>query len=206
MRSTASRMARCCSSILWTVAASSWFVGGVLKAGSWVRSCGRIDIGARQNELMQAARPASSSPHSRLIRIADLSADTPTLQASHCNARANFRVAGGSDGEGSSKSNSPIQRSRPNLARRRQTCRLQSAQCCATDLRFIPWLLGCYTRHALVSQRLILEAAGEITKGQIMRLSINRKLEEARVGWILLWLLGVPIPVLLILFLLRGCT
>lgn len=27
-----------------------------------------------------------------------------------------------------------------------------------------------------------------------------------KVGWILLWMLGVPIPVLLILFLLRGCT
>lgn len=30
--------------------------------------------------------------------------------------------------------------------------------------------------------------------------------EQGRVGWLLLWLLGVPIPVLLILFLLRGCT
>jgi hypothetical protein len=30
--------------------------------------------------------------------------------------------------------------------------------------------------------------------------------ESGKVGWILLWLLGVPIPVLLILFLLRGCT
>jgi hypothetical protein len=29
---------------------------------------------------------------------------------------------------------------------------------------------------------------------------------EGRVGWILLWLLGVPIPVLLALYLLRGCT
>jgi hypothetical protein len=25
-------------------------------------------------------------------------------------------------------------------------------------------------------------------------------------GWILLWLLGIPIPILLLLFLLRGCT
>lgn len=30
--------------------------------------------------------------------------------------------------------------------------------------------------------------------------------EEGRVGWAVLWLLGVPIPVLVILFLLRGCT
>jgi hypothetical protein len=26
------------------------------------------------------------------------------------------------------------------------------------------------------------------------------------VGWIILWLLGIPIPILLILFLIRGCT
>lgn len=30
--------------------------------------------------------------------------------------------------------------------------------------------------------------------------------QEGKAGWILLWLLGIPIPILLILFLLRGCT
>jgi hypothetical protein len=30
--------------------------------------------------------------------------------------------------------------------------------------------------------------------------------QAGKIGWILLWLLGVPIPVLVILFLLRGCT
>jgi uncharacterized membrane protein len=30
--------------------------------------------------------------------------------------------------------------------------------------------------------------------------------ESGRAGWLFLWLLGVPIPVLLLLFLLRGCT
>jgi hypothetical protein len=30
--------------------------------------------------------------------------------------------------------------------------------------------------------------------------------QQGKAGWILLWLLGVPIPVLLVLFLLRGCT
>jgi hypothetical protein len=30
--------------------------------------------------------------------------------------------------------------------------------------------------------------------------------EDGKVGWILLWLLGIPVPILLILFLLRGCT
>lgn len=30
--------------------------------------------------------------------------------------------------------------------------------------------------------------------------------EEGKLGWIFLWLIGVPIPILLILFLVRGCT
>jgi hypothetical protein len=27
-----------------------------------------------------------------------------------------------------------------------------------------------------------------------------------KIGWVILWLLGVPIPILVILFLIRGCT
>jgi hypothetical protein len=35
----------------------------------------------------------------------------------------------------------------------------------------------------------------------------NRRDERSgKVGWILLWLVGIPIPILLILFFLRGCT
>lgn len=30
--------------------------------------------------------------------------------------------------------------------------------------------------------------------------------QAGRIGWILLWLIGVPLPVLFALFLLRGCT
>ncbi|MGE0861461.1 MAG: hypothetical protein AB7I01_23605 [Gammaproteobacteria bacterium] len=30
--------------------------------------------------------------------------------------------------------------------------------------------------------------------------------QQGRMGWILLWLLGVPLPVLLLLFMVRGCT
>ena len=30
--------------------------------------------------------------------------------------------------------------------------------------------------------------------------------ESGKAGWLLLWLLGIPIPILLILFLVRGCT
>lgn len=33
----------------------------------------------------------------------------------------------------------------------------------------------------------------------------NRR-EGGKIGWIFLWLLGVPIPILFLLFLLRGCT
>ena len=29
---------------------------------------------------------------------------------------------------------------------------------------------------------------------------------DGKVGWIMLWALGIPIPVLFVLFLLRGCT
>ena len=34
----------------------------------------------------------------------------------------------------------------------------------------------------------------------------ERVKEEAASGYILLWLLGVPIPILFLFFLLRGCT
>jgi hypothetical protein len=30
--------------------------------------------------------------------------------------------------------------------------------------------------------------------------------ESGRIGYILLWLLGVPIPLLLLIYALRGCT
>jgi hypothetical protein len=33
-----------------------------------------------------------------------------------------------------------------------------------------------------------------------------RNREDGKVGWILLWALGIPIPVLVLLFLMRGCT
>ena len=30
--------------------------------------------------------------------------------------------------------------------------------------------------------------------------------QKGAMGWILLWALGIPIPILLILFMVRGCT
>jgi len=38
-----------------------------------------------------------------------------------------------------------------------------------------------------------------------MRLT-NRIKQADATGYILLWLLGIPIPILLLIFLLRGCT
>jgi len=36
---------------------------------------------------------------------------------------------------------------------------------------------------------------------------LNDKIKKAgATGWILLWLLGIPLPILFLIFLLRGCT
>jgi hypothetical protein len=32
------------------------------------------------------------------------------------------------------------------------------------------------------------------------------KLERGEIGWIVLWLIGLPIPLLLALYFIRGCT
>jgi hypothetical protein len=38
------------------------------------------------------------------------------------------------------------------------------------------------------------------------RVSTLRARQEGRWGYILAWLLGVPIPILILIYLLRGCT
>jgi hypothetical protein len=37
-------------------------------------------------------------------------------------------------------------------------------------------------------------------------MSDQKQSRSGKIGWLLLWLMGIPIPVLLILFVLRGCT
>ena len=32
------------------------------------------------------------------------------------------------------------------------------------------------------------------------------KSQTGAIGWVLLWLIGIPVPILVILFLVRGCT
>ncbi|MFT4175663.1 MAG: hypothetical protein QM627_03325 [Luteolibacter sp.] len=44
------------------------------------------------------------------------------------------------------------------------------------------------------------------TNVSIHKLQKARRFAAGKIGWILLWLLGIPIPILLVLFLLRGCT
>ncbi len=34
----------------------------------------------------------------------------------------------------------------------------------------------------------------------------RRKAQQGKIGWALLWIMGVPIPILGLLFLLRGCN
>ena len=82
--------------------------------------------------------------------------------------------------------------------------------------------MGSRERNELNSSLILNRAPGEIancgdlksndlsSSGGIVKVWIEKKKKEAleagKVGWVMLWLLGVPIPVLLILFLLRGCT
>jgi len=43
-------------------------------------------------------------------------------------------------------------------------------------------------------------------KGKPMKVSKIFRNQEGKIGYILLWLIGVPIPVLILVYLLRGCT
>lgn len=58
-----------------------------------------------------------------------------------------------------------------------------------------------------------MRGRGRFTRGcnvsfdsQNMKMQLPQPATEGRIGWILLWVLGVPLPILLILYLLRGCT
>jgi hypothetical protein len=39
-----------------------------------------------------------------------------------------------------------------------------------------------------------------------MRRASPRRLQEGRWGYVLAWLIGVPVPILVVIYLLRGCT
>lgn len=42
-----------------------------------------------------------------------------------------------------------------------------------------------------------------VAASSLARVAASR---SGKAGWAILWLLGVPIPVLIVLFLVRGCT
>jgi hypothetical protein len=64
-------------------------------------------------------------------------------------------------------------------------------ECCAA-LTIVP-----------ASPLLVAMADSKLSRMKIMW---ERAGEAGKAGWAFLWLIGVPIPVLLILFLMRGCT
>ncbi|MGQ0591713.1 MAG: hypothetical protein ACT4QB_03435 [Gammaproteobacteria bacterium] len=41
---------------------------------------------------------------------------------------------------------------------------------------------------------------------RLRRIGKPMRLQEGKMGYLLLWLVGVPIPILIIIFLLRGCN
>lgn len=50
-----------------------------------------------------------------------------------------------------------------------------------------------------------MEFVGDPTR-RVPLMRGDRRREAGAVGWGFLWLIGIPIPILVILFVLRGCT
>jgi hypothetical protein len=61
-----------------------------------------------------------------------------------------------------------------------------------------------HTRTSQTSSELTVDN-GKGTEGRDMKVN-EKENQKGATGYILLWLLGIPIPVLLLIFLLRGCT
>jgi len=38
-----------------------------------------------------------------------------------------------------------------------------------------------------------------------MKTWITRRYQSGKIGWALLWLIGIPLPILLVVFLMKGC-
>jgi len=69
--------------------------------------------------------------------------------------------------------------------------------------------LGHRDEKDLLEEEIVMIGIGYLRRlGQGLRSMKHptpMKLQEGKMGYILLWLLGVPIPILLVIFLLRGC-
>jgi hypothetical protein len=42
--------------------------------------------------------------------------------------------------------------------------------------------------------------------GRVRAMTGPRRLQQGRWGYIVAWLIGVPVPILIVIYLLRGCT
>ena len=83
---------------------------------------------------------------------------------------------------------------------------------CPTDVKaFRQWDTGLYVGCDCLHKPMLcswhvpcgcIDYDGE-PKEEIMKKIKN---EKGAIGWILLWALGIPIPILLLFFVLRGCT
>ncbi len=58
--------------------------------------------------------------------------------------------------------------------------------------------------HLLHLVSSVIKELREIRKKKWRTAKLNN--EKGKVGWIILWALGIPIPILLVLYFLRGCT
>jgi hypothetical protein len=65
-----------------------------------------------------------------------------------------------------------------------------------SDLQPPTGVVDCVSRWEMAMKTLM----------ETYRRQMDRQKQKGGIGWVLLWLLGVPIPVLVVLFLLRGCT
>lgn len=65
--------------------------------------------------------------------------------------------------------------------------------CLAAHIVRIPCRTGCFRKN---QNRFHVAKRGDAM--------LNN--QKGKIGWILLWALGVPIPILLLLYFLRGCT
>ena len=64
----------------------------------------------------------------------------------------------------------------------------------------------CLQKSMLSSWHVPCGCIADVNKSRRKSVMKNIKNEKGAIGWILLWALGIPIPILLILFMVRGCT
>lgn len=67
-------------------------------------------------------------------------------------------------------------------------------------------MIGCVRRESEDDMQIKERENMQVDEPTKRGIFAKSKSQEGAIGWILLWLLGIPIPILIILFLVRGCT